>query len=105
LNIALESFSLNPPRSERKRWENVLAAFAAVGLSRTHDLEIVRGRAGTRIARGSGTGRGVRSGTGRTRTISELTICRRSSMPYPEEKLGGFLPDFPQDYSGRKFKR
>jgi hypothetical protein len=75
---ALKSFSLNPPRSERKRWEYVLAAFAGVGSPRTHDLETARKPAQTPTAKRNGTGRSVPSGTGRTRSISGQTICRRN---------------------------
>jgi len=63
---------------ERKRWKPVLAVFAAVGLFPIRELEIVREPVEAPTAKRSGTESSVRSGTGRTRSISEQTIYRRN---------------------------
>jgi len=71
---------------ERRRWENALAAFAAVGSPLTHDLEAARGPVETPTAKRSGTGRSVPSGTGRTRSISGPIICTRNLKVLAELK-------------------
>jgi hypothetical protein len=105
----LESFSLRVWRTERKRWKNVLAVFAGVGSVQILGLESARKPAQTPTAKRNGTGRSVPSGTGRTRSISGQTICRRNWTLLASVKgLLGFVlcgVALHQDYPRGKFKR
>jgi len=97
--------------------ENGHAEFADVGLCQTIGLRIVRRPVAGLNAKGSGTGRCVKSGTGRMLIILGATICRRSLIlqlgatnPQPHSHRKAVFLNYQkavlnQDYPKGMFKR